>query len=70
MCVPYHVVEVIKEINWKLTETKMFYLLNARYDLGGLYNIIELQILKLMQVKTKSQNWQNQTAGHHEIKMF
>ena len=32
--------------------------------------IIELQIPKLMQVKTKSQNWQNQTAGHHEIKMF
>ena len=48
----------------------MFYLLNTRYDLEGLYNIIELQILKLMQVKTKSQNWQNRTAGHHEIKMF
>ena len=48
----------------------MFYLLNTRYDLGGLYNIIELQILQLMQVKIKSQNWQNQTAGHHEIKMF
>ena len=26
---------------------------------------MELQILKLMEVETKSQNWQNKT-GHHE----